>query len=382
MARVRAKARILERTITAGNGPYALAGAVDGSYNRFASIMAIGDTAFATVTEPGVAFWAGIVTYSATNEITLTTVEESKGTFGAGTKEVYAGKPASRDMFEEDIAGAIITGGTSTAYTVASYRKYATLAAMDGAIIAFSPHVNSGATVTLSVDGLAAAPLRPSPGVELQSNVLLAGSPYFAVYRAGVFYLHALGGNTYGIPLGAGMDYWAPTAPSSAFAFAQGQALSTTTYSALFALFGYTYGGAGATFNIPDKVGRVSAMLDGGSARISPSYFGGNPANLGAVGGSESATLTLSQIPTGITSPVSVTSPLSNFLTAPVTGYGITAFSANAGAQVWQAFSNGASIVVAGSITSTGSGTSNNTGGLPHRTVQPTIVCNYIIRVL
>jgi microcystin-dependent protein len=112
-----------------------------------------------------------------------------------------------------------------------------------------------------------------------------------------VFYLHGMT-NPYAIPLGSGLDHWGATAPNSAFALAQGQQLSRPTYAPLFAMFGTTYGpGNGTTtFNIPDKVGRVSAMLDGGSARISSSYFGGNPANLGAVGGSESHTLTTAQL--------------------------------------------------------------------------------------
>ena len=174
-----------------------------------------------TVVEPGVAFWSGIVTLSATNEITLTSVEETKGTFGAGTKEIFACYLASRSAFPDDISGAIVTGGTSTAYTVTSHRVYDTLSRLDGNLIAFTPHTTNGAIVTLNVDGVGAKPLRPSPGVELQSNVLLQGTPYLALYNHSddAFYLHGLGANTYGIPLGCGMDFWLPTAPSSAFAF-------------------------------------------------------------------------------------------------------------------------------------------------------------------
>jgi hypothetical protein len=174
------------------------------------------------------AFWSGRLTLSASNQITLTTVEETKGTFGSGTREIGAGGLASRSMFPEDISGAIVTGGTSTAYTISTFRKYGTLAAMDGDIIAFTPHATNGAPVTLSADGLAAKPLRLSPGVELQSGMLILGTPYFCLYNntAGAFYLHALGGNLYGIPLGGGLDYWGATAPNGAFALAQGQAIS------------------------------------------------------------------------------------------------------------------------------------------------------------
>jgi hypothetical protein len=85
---------------------------------------------------------------------------------------------AATAKYRDDIAGAITTGGTSTAYTVTSYQVFDTLAHMNGALIAFTPHVTNGATVTLNVDSLGAKPLRPAPSVELQTNVLIAGTPY------------------------------------------------------------------------------------------------------------------------------------------------------------------------------------------------------------
>jgi hypothetical protein len=74
---------------------------------------------------------------------------------------------AAAAKFRDDIAGAIVTGGTSSAYTVSSYQVFDTLAHLDGGMIAFSPHTTSAATppngVTLNVDGLGAKPLRLSP---------------------------------------------------------------------------------------------------------------------------------------------------------------------------------------------------------------------------
>jgi microcystin-dependent protein len=299
MALVRAKARILERTITAGNGPYALAGPVDGSYKTFASFMSVGDTTFATVVEPGVAFWTGIVTYSAANQITLTTVEETSGTFGSGTKEIFTGASAAFSMFPQDIAGAIVTGGTSAAYTVASYRKYDTLTRLNGNLIAFTPHTSNGQTVTLNVDGLGAKPLRAVSGVELGSNVLIQGTPYLALYNHSdqVFYLHAMGGNTYGVPLGGLIDHTGSTAPSSAFVIPRGQAISRTTYAAYFALVGTAYGsGDGSTtFNVIDLSGRTTAMVELSATRLTSTYFGGNSTVLGTPGGADHTGNTIAQ---------------------------------------------------------------------------------------
>ena len=55
---------------------------------------------------------------------------------------------------------------------------------MNGAMIAFTPHTTSGATVTLNVDSLGAKPLRFSPGAanELPAGTLVQGTPYVATY--------------------------------------------------------------------------------------------------------------------------------------------------------------------------------------------------------
>jgi microcystin-dependent protein len=105
--------------------------------------------------------------------------------------------------------------------------------------------------------------------------------------------------NPYNIPLAAGLDYWASTAPNTSFAFPVGQAISRTTYSALFALIGTTYGpGDGSTtFNLPDKTGRVSAMIEAAQNRLPSAYFGGTSTQMGAVGGSASHALVAAEMP-------------------------------------------------------------------------------------
>jgi microcystin-dependent protein len=56
------------------------------------------------------------------------------------------------------------------------------------------------------------------------------------------------------VPIGGMIDFWGASVPSSSFVFPIGQAISRTTYSALFTLFSTTYGtGDGSTtFNVPD----------------------------------------------------------------------------------------------------------------------------------
>ena len=174
---------------------------------------------------------------------------------------------AAAAKYRDDIAG-VTTGGTATAYTVASNQAFDSLAATDGKIIALVPHVTSGAgPVTLNVDGLGARALRSSPGVELAAGTLIAGTPYVARYvnsAAEWILCSFFGANPYNVPLGAGMPYFLPAAPNSSFAFPSGQPISRTTYAALFALMGTTYGaGDGSTtFNLPSLGGRLLACRE------------------------------------------------------------------------------------------------------------------------
>jgi microcystin-dependent protein len=172
-------------------------------------------------------------------------------------------------------------------------------------MIAFTPHTTNGATVTLDVDGLGAKPLRTAPSTELLAGVLIQGTPYVATYNNSdaAFYLQSFYGNPYNLPLGGALPFFVSVAPNTSFAFPFGQAISRTTYSALFALFGNFYGsGDGSTtFNIPDLRGRVLAGVDnmGGSAASRLTSAGGmGSGTLGTVGGGESQTLNATQIPT------------------------------------------------------------------------------------
>jgi microcystin-dependent protein len=385
MTFVRPRARILETSTTSGSGPFALAGAADGSYNRFSAFMSVGDQTYVTVVEPGVAFWSGVATYSATNQITLTTVEETKGTFGAGTKEVMASQLASTSMFREDIAGAIVTGGTATAYTVASYRKYGTLAQLDGNIIAFTPHATNGQGATIAIDGLTAKPLRLSPGVSIESGVLVAGTPYLGLYNHtdGAVYLHGMGGNAYGIPLGAGMDYWGATAPSSAFAFPIGQAISRTTYANLFTLFGTTYGaGDGSTtFNLPDRRGRASAQVDPTTLVLNSATMTPDGATRGAIGGSQSNQLSTPNLPpytpSGTITNGAITFPIVDNSSSGNGTAGSVVTGSNAGVTV-----DLTSRLKPSQATSTFAGSPQGGTSTAFTNMQPTILCNYIMRVL
>jgi len=332
----------------------------------------------------GVYTWNKTATSNASAD---TTVNWQEGQAPSSVNDSARAMMASVAKYRDDISGAIVTTGTSAAYIVASNQVFDTLADFHGQVIAFTPHVtNAAGPVTMTVDGFANLPLRTAPNAELLTGVLIAGTPYTAVYNNtdhALYLQNFFGASPYLIPLGAGMDFWGTTAPNSSFAFPIGQAISRTTYAALFAIMGTTYGvGDGSTtFNLPDKTGRVSAMKEAIATRLTTAGGGVDGATMGAVGGGQSQTLTLAQLPTGITSAnaaqaISVTSTVSNIDQANV----------NAGSNGSGSPVNTITAAVAAAVTSTGNNaiavTSNNTSGNAHPIVQPTIVCNYIIRII
>ena len=311
---------------------------------------------------------------AATNASADSTINWAEGQAPSSVNDSARGMMAAVAKYRDDIAGSIVTGGTSTAYTVTTNSGFDTLAHLAGQVVAFTPHTTNGATVTLNVDSLGAKPLRTAPSVELQSNTLIQGTPYAAIYNSsdGAFYLFGVGGAP-GIPLGSGVDFWGSTTPSSAFAFPTGQAISRTTYASLFAIMGTTYGaGDGSTtFNLPDKTGRISAMKEAAATRLTSAYFGGNSANMGAVGGLESNSVIL-------THNHSITDPghahdmqfrVGNTTTAGAIPYGGSSDHQTIDAGATQNNITGISINNAGSASA-------------HNICQPTIICNYIIRII
>lgn len=322
---------------------------------------------------------------AASNATADATVNWSEGQSPSSVNDSARAMMASTAAFRDDISGAIVTAGTSTAYTVTSYQIFDTLAHMANQMIAFTPHVTNGATVTLNVDGLGAKPLRPSPSVELLAGILILGTPYVAIYNSSdaVFYLHGFYGNPYNMPLAGGMDFWGTTVPNSSFAFPAGQAISRTTYATLFAIMSTTYGaGDGSTtFNLPDKTGRVSAMKESVATRLTSTYFVGNSTTMGATGGAESQTLTLAQLPTGITGTGSATHAGGQVPAASNNQSSVSSVNlAGGGTSNVPIIGGGGGWTYAPSMAATF--TSNNTSGNAHTIVQPTIVCNYIIRVI
>lgn len=137
-----------------------------------------------------------------------------------------------------------------------------------------------------------------------------------------------------------------------------GQEYSTSLYPTLFAKVGYTYGGGGSLFAVPDLRGRALAGLDdmGGTpaSRISGSWA----VTLGGIGGSADYVLSLSQMATH-----------NHTYSDRMVGNGVGSY--------WGPTS-GAFLA---DIDLFPASTDNAGGGLPHNNTQPTMVMNTLIKV-
>jgi microcystin-dependent protein len=165
------------------------------------------------------------------------------------------------------------------------------------------------------------------------------------------------------VPTGALLPFAGSVAPAG-FLLANGASVSTVTYAALFSIIGYTYGGAGASFNLPNMVNNVPV---GAGGSIAPT--------LGTTTGSATHTLTVTELPTGI--PVSVSDPghrHASFCENPsgqVTNGGT---GQNTMGRVPSAFVGDVQTATTG-ITAVANG-----GASAHSIVQPSIGVNFIIK--
>lgn len=107
-------------------------------------------------------------------------------------------------------------------------------------------------------------------------------------YNSRIATLERAGGLGYipDVPVG-GMFDWPGTTPPASTMWADGSGLTAASYPELFAVIGYTYGGSGAMFALPDCRGRATIAAGSGSGLTSRTA--------GATGGQERVLLTATQ---------------------------------------------------------------------------------------
>lgn len=149
---------------------------------------------------------------------------------------------------------------------------------------------------------------------------------------------------------------------------------------------------ANKTIALPDWRGRTIAGLDDmgnsaagvlTSASTGFGNQGGNPTVLGNGGGTQSVSLTLAQLPTGITASGSNSISVLSTQSGIASNANLNTILVNSSGTLWMA-GNSVSAMPIGQISSTGSNnisvTSNNTGGGAHPTVSPTRLATIYIK--
>ena len=157
-------------------------------------------------------------------------------------------------------------------------------------------------------------------------------------------------GPTSSVPVGTILPYAGAAAPDG-YLLCNGSAKVATLYAALFAVVGYTFGGAAGTFLLPDLRGRAPIGAGIGA--------GLTPRALGDVGGEETVSLILAEIPTHNHAP----STVANFASVEV--------QPGTGVMVTGDRGTGATLPV--SIPPNG-------GGDAHANMQPFLALNFIIK--
>jgi microcystin-dependent protein len=214
-------------------------------------------------------------------------------------------------------------------------------------------------------------------------------------YDASMQSWRAYGTVNLAVPAGIINQYGGSTAPSG-YLMCLGQSISITEYPALFQAIGYTYGGSGVSFNVPNLQNRAPVGL-GTEIEFNA---------LGKTGGNKIHQLSVNEMPIhsheqdphnhdqnphnhdqnshvhdirgGYVAPTSQ-SGFTNTPTASGGAYGFT-YSSTEDTQPTTATN-----IAATATNKPATATNQNTGGLngvtqPHNNLQPYIVLNYIIK--
>jgi microcystin-dependent protein len=157
------------------------------------------------------------------------------------------------------------------------------------------------------------------------------------------------------LPTGAITQFAGSSAPTG-YLLCTGQSISTTTFASLFSAIGYTYGGSGGFFNVPNLQNRVPVGKGTGTF-----------ATLNSTGGAETHILTVNEMPSH-----THTQNAHDHL-----GSWNQTFVAGGGLSVVANLPGGSANFNIGATTATNQ---NTGGGAAHNNLQPYIVLNYIIK--
>lgn len=173
--------------------------------------------------------------------------------------------------------------------------------------------------------------------------------------------------NPQSVAAGVISDFGGSVAPFG-YLLCDGSSYATASYPALFAAIGYTWGGAGANFNVPDLRGRATIGAGTGS--------GLTPRILGTSLGEENHTLVVAEIPPGLT----VSDP-GHLHSMNVTGSnGVVAVQQSGPNEGISGGGPGGGSFRVHTTVSASTGITVGGGGAPHNNMQPVAVVTKIIK--
>jgi microcystin-dependent protein len=286
--------------------------------------------------------------------------------------------------FALDTSGSLVTGGSAAAFAVTTNEGFTAL--VDGLSVTTRMHATNGLDPTFAPDGLAAKAIQTLHGTAVPPGALLAGSLQAFTFNASADAWIARGAIGTTRFVGEVFD-WAGEDPPPGCLFCDGQAVSRTTYAALFAVIGTIYGvGNGSTtFNVPDLRGRVTAGRDdmGGSpaGRLTEGNSGFDGETLGAAGGVEEHTLTIAQMPAHAHDGTTDVQGQHTHAAGVGNGYVMIGSDSMGTVDIGDGATNvgSASATAADGEHGHSVGTENVGDDEPHPNVQPTIVLNKCI---
>lgn len=183
------------------------------------------------------------------------------------------------------------SGGAANVQTLtidAQYNAYVT-----GDIIKFKAGFTNTAATTLNINTIGAIAVQKD-GMALTGGEIIVGRLIKVFYDGTNFQL--ISDNE--IPVGTLMIWVTDTAPAG-YLLCYGQAVSRTTYAALFAVTGTTFGvGDGVTtFNLPDLRGRFPLGQDDMGGASANRVTNAQADTIGGVAGAETHQLTIAEMP-------------------------------------------------------------------------------------
>jgi microcystin-dependent protein len=184
-------------------------------------------------------------------------------------------------------------GGASGAYAVSTNQIFDADDYAKAFELAFSIDVANPGRCTLNPDGAGAKSLRRPSGAELAPGDLQVGTIYRVRWHPGTTVFTVV---SPAIEAAGKIDAFAALgAVPPGWLVCDGAAVSRTSYAALFAAIGGTWGvGDGSTtFNVPDARGRTLFGADANAGRLTGA--GGLGGSVGATGGTEAVALTADQ---------------------------------------------------------------------------------------